>query len=441
MGDVVRNFLKTDETTVTPWERAASLCVTPVDNEYLVSPETLRVRAVRALSTHYGYRLFRERDGETVVEALAQLLQQNPNAANSAPILRIAQFFSALPVAEQGSSAETTTFIVTVPQIRELLFYATQLTGVATAIRGTNFAATVADGIVFANNSPHQFAVAHGASIPLSNHAEHQFFVDWVTGRTALRPEPLILPEAVQLRTAIDECKAAINANRPYFKTLWFSIQQRPGRDPSLPAADNRSDDPTAILNNHIVIKIAAEEYNDEIAIWLLDPTTLAELVDISVSDNTNRSPHYRAHLDSFFFSADPWSRIGISSAWRTEPKFRGIKPPSFPARRAMLFVHAVHLCLGVPIELVDSWKGKPITVELAAGPIAVQPTSELFKSSKLPDEFIRHWIAARGATDVEATFQRVKEIGYYGMFIKPSDTPLKGYVIGSVRFNTAAAL
>jgi len=106
-----------------------------------------------------------------------------------------------------------------------------------------------------------------------------------------------------------------------------------------------------------------------------------------------------------------------------------------------MLFVHAVHLCLGVPIELSDSWKGKPITVESATGPIAIQPTSEVFTSSKLPDEFIRDWIAARGATDVEATFRRVKEIGYYGMFIEPSSNPIQGFIIGSVRFNTAAAL
>lgn len=447
MNGSVVNFLRPANTALSPWSAADSLCITPVDTVYLICPATVRAQTVDSLTTHYGYRLFLETDGSTIVDALGRAMAIDPG---SVPFRQFTQLFRGLTVAEPGNSPETTTYAVSARQIRALLSFVTQLTQRRMAIRGTNFAATVADGIIFTNNQPAQFAVAHGAAVNRGNPADHQFFVEWVTGHSTLQVEPLILPEATQLRMAISECTAALAAGTVYSRRLWVSIQQRPGADPTLPAADNVSTDPTAILNNRALISVECNKNQDEVLIGLLDPVTLARLVLISLDSTINK-----VFLDSFFFRVDAWGRIGISRAWMgisrawmAEPKFCGIRPPSFPARRAMLFVHAVQSCLGLQVALVDSWKGQEIMIQSPSGPRLVQPTSEMFRvddatsdDQKLPDDVIRRWVAARGVEDVEATVKRVKAIGYYGMFMDDSATFDTALVTGSIRFNTATAL
>jgi len=345
-------------------------------------------------------------------------------------------------------SNRTDTVSVTRDWIQDVCKNMSSTTGTVKALRGKNFCAVIGYGIVFTDSN--SFAVAHGSVLNPTletnvDLARHNFFVRY----TKLRERgetypvtPLVMPRASVLKDAIALVQTS---NTPLYYN--FSIQSEYGDTRIRPGSDNPVTGHQRDKNNRVVVEILPESPegdSGQITVGMLDPVTCSKLVEVEFTPN----PTPKLWLSSFFYNVPQWCRIGIKEAWKTEPKFDGKQPPSFAARRGMLFIFAIQSAFDMRISLEDGWRGPRI----ALAPEDVVPgtytdgTARVMYSEKLQetvnDKFLINWIKAHGGEGNAIELEQIRKLGYYGLFMDGRREDNDKFVRDAqVYMNTAFAL
>lgn len=374
---------------------ATSVKIACTDTEFLIIPVEAKWYDYHSLDNHFLYRTFGEEVDTTVPQRYLK-----------------------------GISDQTDTFSVSREWIQAVCEHMSSATKTVKALRGKNFCAVIGYGIVFTDSN--SFAVAHGNVLNPTletnvDLARHDFFVRYTKLRERGKTypvTPLVMPRASVLKDAIALVQTS---DTPLYYN--FSIQSEYGDTRIRPGSDNpvggfRSDE-----NNRVVVEVLSKMDSEdmrEVTVGMLDPVTCSKLVEVEFTPN----PTPKLWLSSFFYNVPRWCRIGIKEAWKTEPKFDRNQPPSFAARRGMLFVFAVQSAFDMRISLEDGWRGQRIVLapEDVVSNTYTDGTARVMYSEKLQetvnDKFLIDWIKAHGGEGNKLELEQIRTLGYYGLFM-----------------------